>query len=356
MKPYEGKYKNIFIDAVRGDLRHYAMSVDEDARKSEKYATELAIKVEELNEKSHQMEFSLKEMNKEYTTLEDPSGNYKMIKKNDLFEGGSFYRLHGSCQRVALTPETMRLVKAYESAEPLMMRIYDDVENVDAVCLFDTESNIVLMRLEIDFKNLYDLPGFDIAAFNDYGLVFYDWFKFVDKDNNPDRKALWSTLAFISVEHDWIMHLKAPIYRKRYSEKEQMIGIIGIHYNLDRMINNTIAKSAVRMMIVKDNSTLVGLNDSARKDISLETYDQSKLNSMAMFDPASTDYKKKLVFETLNLEHNKSEDVHSFAKKIKSEFQFHHTLYGKKYTVIRERASELGLNFIALLNEDELAD
>lgn len=51
------------------------------------------------------MEFSLKEMNKEYTILEYPSGNYKMIKKNDFFEGGAFYRLHGACQRVALTPE-----------------------------------------------------------------------------------------------------------------------------------------------------------------------------------------------------------------------------------------------------------
>lgn len=228
-----------------------------------------------------------------------------------------------------------------------MMRMYDDAKNVDAFCFFDTESNIVLMRLELDFKDLYDLPGFDIAAFTDYGLVFYDWFKFVAKENNPDRKALLSTITFISVEHDWIVHLKAPIYRNRYSENEQMIGIMGIHYHLDRMMNNTIAKSAIRMMILKDNSTLVGLNDSAMKDIRLETYDQSKLSSMAMFHPASTDYKKKLVFETLNLEHNKSEDVHSSAKIIKSEFQFNHTRFGKNHTVIRERASELGLNIIA---------
>lgn len=35
MKTLKGKYKKVFIDAVREDLRHYAMSVDEDALKAE---------------------------------------------------------------------------------------------------------------------------------------------------------------------------------------------------------------------------------------------------------------------------------------------------------------------------------
>jgi|GEM_PF-1567348 len=353
MEKYEGKYKRVFIDSVRGDLKHYARSVDVDAKKTEEYAAELALKVEELNALAPGTEFSLEKMNSEYTTLEDPSGTHKMIKKNDFFNGGSFYRLHGGCQRVALTSETMRLVKSYESAEPLMMHMYDDLENADGIYLFDTESNIVLMRVEFNFKELYDLPGFDIAAFHEYGLNFYDWYKFVDKENNPGRKALWSDLAFISVEHDWIMHLKAPIYRNRYSDKEKMIGIIGIHYNLDRMINNTIAKSSVRMMIVKDNSTLVGLNESAKKDIKLEIYDQKKLESTAMFDAASTELKKKIVFEKLNLEKGKGEDVHSFANRLKAEYHFNHRLFGRSYTIIKERSTELGLDFVALLPDDE---
>jgi hypothetical protein len=53
----------------------------------------------------------------------------------------------------------------------------------------------------------------------------------------------------------------------------------------------------------------------------------------------------------LNLEHNKPEDVVSFVKKIKSEFQFRHTLFGKTYTVIREQSPALGLNFIALIDD-----
>lgn len=351
MKKFEGKYKRIFIDSVREDLKNNARIVDEDARRTEKYATELALRVEEINAGISRMDISLESINKEYTTIKDQAGVHKMIKKIDFFEGGSFYRLHGDCQRVEFNNNTLRKVKAYESLEPFMMHIYDDLDNADGIYLFDIESNIVFMRVEFTFQDLYDLPGFDIGAFNDYGLVFYDWFKFVDKENNPDRRALWSTLAFISVEHDWIMHLESPILKNRYSDNEEMIGIIGIHYNLDRMMNNTISKSAVRMMIVKDNSTLVGLNYSARRDVKLETYDQGKLSSMAMFDTESAEYKRKFVYGNLNLELGKSEEIVSFAKKLKSEFQFRHSFSGKYYTVIKERSSELGLNFVALLDD-----
>ena len=102
-------------------------------------------------------------------------------------------------------------------------------------------------------------------------------------------------------------------------------------------------------MVVKDDSTLIGMNSAAKKDIPLEAFEKSRFAPLNGFDPQTTEKKKKYVYETLNLEHGKSEDVASFSRKLKSEFQFRHPLFGRNYTVLRERAPELGLNFVALL-------
>ncbi len=349
MEKLEGRMKELYIDSVRGDLKNYARYADESARKTEKYATELALETEDLNKNANRMDISLEEMNTQYETRKDDFGN-KLLIKVDPCDSGAFLSLACGCQRVPLTPDIMRQLKIYECMKPGMMRMYDEVENIDGVYLFDAESNIFTFRQDFMFvSDLYNLAGTDMTTIYDVGLTFYDWFKFVDKKNNPTRKALWSPMAFIAVEHDWIMHLKAPIYKNRYTEKEEMIGIIGIHYNLDWLVTNTITKSAVKMMVVKDDSTLIGLNSSAKNDIRLETFDKNNYSSSNPFDPTTTQNKKKFVYETLNLDYGKSEDVASFSTKLKSEFQFEHTLFGKNYAVLRERAPELGLNFIALL-------
>lgn len=347
MKEMEGRLKELHIESLRGDLKHYARYADESARKTETYATALALEAEALNENADGPGVSLDEISPQYETRKDDFGNQLLIKV-DTCDTGAFLSLASGCQRVPLTPEVMQQLISYERMKPNMMRMYDEVENIDGVFLFDTRTNIALFRTEYMFAGDI-LPGVDLAALYDVGLTFYDWFKFVDKENNPDRKALWSALAFIAIEHDWIMHLKAPIYSKRYSESEEMIGIVGIHLNLDWLVANTIAKSSVRMMVVKDDATLVGLNRSAKTDIRLETYDKSSYSRYAAFDPTVTQKKKKFVYETLNLDYGKSEEVALLSMKLKSEFQFSHTLFGKKYTVLKERAPELGLNFIALL-------
>ena len=94
---------------------------------------------------------------------------------------------------------------------------------------------------------------------------------------------------------------------------------------------------------------MIGLNKAAKKDIPLETFEKSKFQPLNGFDPQTTETKKKFVYETMNLDQGKSEDVASFSTRLKSEFQFRHTLFGRDYAVFRERAPELGLNFVALL-------
>ena len=349
MKNLQGRMKELYVDYVREELRGFARVADESARKTEQYATALALEAEALNKGAGGKKISLDEIEKEYESRQDDSGN-KLLIKVDPCKTGEFYNIACGCQRVPLTPDVMRQLKIYESMKPGIMRMYEEVENIDGVFLFDTESSTLTFRTEYLFgDDFYQLAGVDMTIIYDVGITFYDWFRFVDKQNNPTRRARWSSVAFIAVEHDWIMHLKAPIYRNRYDENEEMIGIMGIHYNLDWLVTNTISKSAVKMMVVKDDSTLIGMNGPAKEDIPLETFEKSKFEPLNGFDPNVTETKKKFVYETLNLDHGKSEDVASFSAKLKSEFQFDHALFGKNYTVLRERAPELGLHFIALL-------
>ena len=352
MKSLEGRVKALYIDYVKEELKGYARVADESARKTEQYATALALEAEALNKSANGKQVSLEEIEKEYESRENDSGDRLLIKV-DPCDSGEYYNIACGCQRVPLTPDVMRQLKIYESMKPGIMRMYEEVENIDGVFLFDTESSILAFRTEYLFgEDFYQLAGVDMTIIYDVGITFYDWFKFVDKQNNPTRKARWSPIAFIAVEHDWIMHLKAPIYRNRYGEDEVMIGIMGIHYNLDWLVTNTIVKSAVRMMVVKDDATLIGLNDAAKKDVPLETFEKSRFEPLNGFDPSATETKKKFVFETLNLDHGKTEDVTSFSTRLKSEFQFVHTLFGTEYTVLRERAPELGLSFVALLESE----
>ena len=349
MKELSGRMKELFVDYVKEELKGYARVADESARKTEQYATALALETEELNRSASRAEISLQEIEAQYESREDDSGNRLLIKV-DPCDSGEYYNIACGCPRVPLTPDVMRQLKIYEGMKPGIMRMYEEVENIDGVFLFDTESSILAFRTEYLFgEDFYQLAGVDMTIIYDVGITFYDWFKFVNRENNPTRKARWSSIAFIAVEHDWIMHLKAPIYRNRYAEDEVMIGIMGIHYNLDWLVTNTISKSAVKMMVVKDDSTLIGLNDSAKKDIPLETFEKGKFEPLNGFDPNTTEAKKRFVYETLNLDHGKGEDVSTFSTRLKSEFQFVHTLFGKEYTVLRERAPELGLNFVALL-------
>ncbi len=349
MHGLKGKAARLFAQYVSEDLKVYARIADDSAGKTEQYATALALEVEELDRNTDSMEIPLGDIEARYESREDAFGNRLLIRV-DPCDPGEYYSIACGCQRVPLKPEVIRRLKIYESMKPEILRMYDEVENIDGVFLFDTESNVMSFRTEYKFgQDFHQLAGVDMTTIHEVGVTSYDWFKFADKEKNPSRRAVWSPMAFVAVEHDWIMHLKAPIYRNRYEENERMIGIIGIHFNLDWLATNTIGKSAVKMMIVKDDSTLIGLNDAAKKDIPLETFEKSRFQPLNGFDPATTEAKTKFVYETLNLGHGKGEDVTSFSTRLRSEFRFHHELFGKRYTVLRERAPVLGLDFVALL-------
>ncbi len=349
MERLEGQMRKLHIGYVKEDLKEFARVADESSRKTERYATALALEAEELNRTVNRADLSIDDIETQYESREDGAGNRLLIKV-DPCESGEFYTIACGCPRVPLTPDIMRQLKIYEQMKPGIQRMYDEVENIDGVFLFDTASNVMSFRTEYLFgDDFYQIAGLDMTIIHDAGVTFYDWFKYVDKENNPSRRARWSPMAFIAVEHDWITHLKAPIYKNRYAEDEEVIGLVGIHYNLDWLVTNTIEKSAIRMMVVNDDATLIGLNSAAKQDIPLETFEKGKFQPLNGFDPQTTETKKKFVYETLNLDHGKTEDVSSFSTRLKAEFEFTHTLFGREYIVLRERAPEQGLNFVALL-------
>ncbi len=346
-----------FIESVRDDLRHYAGIVDEGARRVERYCADLAIEIEDKIRNADKYDLSIDKMDSEYSIRKDDFGNqlYYVAEKHaigELIVGAS------TTERVPFTDDIKRQVKLYEYLKPTFIRMFDGLQYVDEVWFFEKKHNISLGRIAYLFSD-YLIPGMDPIFFYDLGLTFYDWFNSVDKEQNPDRKPTWSPLAFMDLFNQWIMNMEVPVYENRYAEKEEMIGIIGTHFNLNNMTESTIEKNAVRMMIIKDASTLIGMNRAAKRDIQLETYDIKKFGDdisesyAKALDATEIENKKRFVHETLNLENNKPAEIASFLAKLKGEFQFRHTLYGREYLVIREKASEFGLDFIALLDGDD---
>jgi hypothetical protein len=64
MKSLQGRMKELYVDYVREELRGYARVADESARKTEQYATALALEAEALNKSAGGKEISLDEIEK----------------------------------------------------------------------------------------------------------------------------------------------------------------------------------------------------------------------------------------------------------------------------------------------------
>ena len=62
MKNLQGRVKALYVDYVREELKRYAGVADESARKTEQYATALALDAEDLNRSTHRQDISLEQM------------------------------------------------------------------------------------------------------------------------------------------------------------------------------------------------------------------------------------------------------------------------------------------------------
>jgi hypothetical protein len=337
-------------DTAREILSAFAGLIDHHADKIERAGIELSGEIEDLASDANRYDLPTSALEKEYDVKGE--GVNRLLIKTDSRNIGQVVRLASGCDRVPLSAEIKQKLKLYEYALPSIIRKYDELAFVDELWLFESKSNIALGCLQWQLGE-HILPGMDATLLFDLGITFYDWFRHVDRERNPDRKSLWSPMPFIEMFNQWIMHLTSPVYVDRYEENEEMIGIIGIHLNLDWVLESTICTSTIPMMMVKDDATLVGMNSAAGGLIELERFCIDNYSYDTVFNPEVIAGKKAFVFETLNLEHNKPAEVVSFFQKIKAEHQFRHSMFGKKFHVVREYASTLGCYIIALLDSGE---
>lgn len=339
-----------FEVGVREELKRYVQYADDVKKKIEINLSELASELEICHDKSLQGDVSIEGMDEVHKTKTDDAGNALFLSIDNLTKGQMICAASGVA-RIPLSADSKKRLKCYEAAAPTMIRMYDNLEYVDELWFFDRESNLALGRIEYDWADFLG-PGLDFDLFYPMNLAYYDWFKMAGPDN-PDRQVVISESPFVEMFNQWILHLKAPVYRNRYKSDEVFLGIAAAHLRLPWLMRDTIDRSNLRIMVVKDNSTLVAMNDAAKRDINLETFDPSKFSIETVFYPETGAFKRKLVSEILNLEYDKPEDVLLFAQKIKSEYDFIHTLQGKKYRVIKEKSGELGLFYLALLDLDQ---
>ena len=339
-----------FADCARDELRHFTQTADNVSRKIERYLTDLALEIEYNNQHPEQLDLSIDRMDDVYDNQTDPSGNVLYIRSDKMNLGEMVYMCMG-VERTPFNDDKKRLLKRYEYAGATGVRMYDELEYVDELWLFDHLQNTGFGRLEYKWSHFL-VPGLDITLFYPLGLAYYDWFEMVDLPNNPLRQLKCSATPFVELFNQWIMHLKVPVYIDRYGPNEKLTGITSAHLNLAWLMRDTIDTSNLRIMIINDDSILVGMNPAAKKDIDLETYDPAKFSYDTVFEPEVGAYKRQLVSEILNLEHEKPDDVTALARKAKAEYNFTHTLQGKTYRCIKERAPELGFHYLALLDAD----
>jgi hypothetical protein len=167
MENLQGRMKELYIDYVKEDLKDYAGIADGSARKTEQHATALALEAEERNKTVDRQTISLEGIETEYESREDDSGNRLLIKV-DSCDSGEYYNIACGCPRVPLTPDVMRQLKIYEEMKPRIMRMYEEVENIDGVFLFDTASNVMAFRTAYLFgEDFYQLAGVDMTMIHD---------------------------------------------------------------------------------------------------------------------------------------------------------------------------------------------
>ena len=342
--------KKKFADCVRDELRHFTQTADQAYQKIERSLTDLALEIEYNNEHPEGLDLSTDHMDEAYDTQKDEAGNTLFIKSDDMNPGEMVYMAMG-VERTPFNDEKKKQLKCYEYAGATALGLYDQLEYVDELWLFDHLSNIGFGRIEYKWSHFL-VPGLDITLFYPLGLAYYDWFEMVDLPQNPLRQTRCSTSPFVELFNQWIMNIKTPVYNNRYGPDEKLTGILAVHLNLTWLMRDTVDTSNLRIMVINDDSTLVHMNPAAKKDIALETYDPDKFSYDTVFDPEVGAYKRRLVSEILNLEHEKPADLVGLARKAKAEYNFTHTLDGRTYRCVKEKTSELGFHYLALLDVD----
>jgi hypothetical protein len=238
---------------------------------------------------------------------------------------------------VPFDDEIKRELRLYEHMRPELKSHYKINPYLDEVLYVDKKSLCVGQTFR-NFGGIFE-PGVDIPRVCREGATYFDYYAYVDAEENPAREARWAPIPFIDLIGVYCTCIQAPVYKDKTDAS--MSGFVTCHYNVEVLNTRTVAESGNRLMIVSSESTLVGISPGASEITGLDVEKPDAWSSPM--------HMQAFVRETLNLEAGKPDDIAELARRLKREAEFEHALSGTTFTVVRKTVPELGFHVLALI-------
>ncbi len=314
------------IERIADDIQ----STSVDARK---ISGEIVTRMESLFRNASSFDTNIDTMDQRYQWTENTS--YMWTPD----EGEAGYGVVAATGAVPVDDAVKRELRLYEYMRPFLREAYARNPYVDETWYIDKKS-LAVGQTYLSLSGALP-PGFDAAKVCASGITYYDYFGWVDAAQNPERIPRWAPSPFIELLSCFIQAVHAPVY-KRVDDPE-MSGFAGVHYNLEWVNAATVDKSKNRIIIVSGGGTLVGASMDALQAIRMEPFVKQKPSWQASQEV------RHYVDVERNLEREKPEELAELSRKIRTSESFEHTLYGRKFSVVRRSVPELDFYVAALI-------
>lgn len=315
-------------EKIREDLKAYVSTISTNCHELMEETARLAFFVEDLLKYKELYDTSLEGLDQRYKRLGEDG--YLLTEDANLF-------INAASGAVPAVDRIKKELLLFENAKQRLKDAFYKLKYCDEMWFFTTET-LAVGWVEYDYI-ADNLPEkMDLTQIHPFKVTRLDWFDIVNPVNNPERKGVWSPFPFIELYHQWIFSYHFPFF-----DGDDFKGAFVPHAKIETMLEDSIYQSREKMLAIHDDSTLLGMNEAAKAEFNLETYSFRQWE-----EPFS---KIPYVRNNLNLMKNETEDFIWLADGIKWQTEFELVINGKNYTVLRERAPEIGMNIVALLDK-----
>ena len=319
------------MNSIREEIDWIAGEIQSTAVQARESSSEIVKRVESLfrNESSFDL------------TLDTMAGRYVWRDTSCMWtpdEGDAGSGIVGATGAVPVDDRIRRELRLYEHILPFMREQYARNRYSDEVLYIDKKSMVVGQTTK-NFGGLFP-PGFDAVEVCRTGVTYYDYYGWVDHDQNPDRLPRWAPSAFIELLGEFIQSVHAPVYK--CEADNEMCGFVGLHYNLEWVNAATVYKSGNRVLILSGQSTLIGASPGALSVLGMEPFARQQPSHLA------SEKVRKYVDIERNLERDKPMDLADLARRVRTEAEFKHTLGGRQFNITRAEVPELGFHVVAI--------
>lgn len=319
------------MNRIRDEIGWIAEEIQSTAVRARESSSEIVKRVEALFRNESSFDLTLDAMDERYVWR----GSSYMWTPDDGDAGSGIV---GATGAVPVDDRLKRELRLYEHILPLMREHYALNRYSDEVLYIDKKSMVVGQTTK-NFGGLFP-PGFDAVEVCRTGITYYDYYGWVDHDQNPDRLPRWAPSAFIELLGEFIQSVHAPVY-KRETDNE-MCGFVGLHYNLEWVNAATVYKSGNRVLILSGQSTLIGASPGAVDVLGMEAFVPQQPSHLA------SEKVRNYVDIERNLERGKPMELADLAKRVRIEGDFRHTLGGQQFRITSVDVPELGFYVVAI--------